>query len=43
MHWLACCVHEDDLVRVRSPLSVLNDYPPFNRTGHKWEVQRLPA
>ena len=30
-------------MRVRSPLSVLNDYPPFNRTGHKWEVQRLPA
>ena len=43
VHWLACCVHDDDLVRVRSPLSVLNDYPPFNRTGLKWEVQRLPA
>ena len=43
MHWLACCVHDDDLVRVQSPLSVLNDYPPFNRTGNKWEAQRLPA
>ena len=43
VHWLACCVHDDDLVRVQSPLSVLNDYPPFNRTGNKWEAQRLPA
>jgi trans-2-enoyl-CoA reductase len=43
VHWLACCVHDDDLVRVQSPLSVLNDYPPFNRTGNKWEAQQLPA
>jgi trans-2-enoyl-CoA reductase len=40
---LAACINDDDLVRVQSPLSVLNDYPPFNRTGNKWEALGLPA
>jgi len=43
VQWLACCMHDEDLVRVATPLSVLNDYPPFNRTGNKWEVTKLPA
>jgi len=32
-----------DLLRVQTPLTVLNDFPPFNRTNNKWEAATLPA
>ena len=32
-----------DLLRVQTPLTVLNDFPPFNRTNNKWEAVPLPA
>ena len=40
---LAAPVGEDDLNRVATPLAVLNDFPPFNRTANKWEPTALPA
>ena len=43
VHMLAACVNDEDLVRVQSSLAVLNEYPPFNRMGNKWEAQPLPA
>ena len=39
---LAAPVGEDDLNRVATPLAVLNDFPPFNRTANKWEPTALP-
>jgi len=30
-------------LRVQTPLTILNDFPPFNRTNNKWEEVPLPA
>eukprot|EP00308_Calcidiscus_leptoporus_P021321 CAMPEP_0119378072 /NCGR_PEP_ID=MMETSP1334-20130426/47384_1 /TAXON_ID=127549 /ORGANISM="Calcidiscus leptoporus, Strain RCC1130" /LENGTH=662 /DNA_ID=CAMNT_0007397177 /DNA_START=9 /DNA_END=1997 /DNA_ORIENTATION=+ len=43
VHMLASCVNDDDLLRVQTPLTILNDFPPFNRTNNKWEEVPLPA
>jgi len=43
VYWLAACVNEEDLLRVQTPLTILNNFPPFSRTKHKWEEIRLPA
>jgi len=43
VHMLAACVTDEDLLRVQTPLTVLNDFPPFNRTNNKWEAVPLPA
>ena len=37
------CVNDEDLLRVQTPLTILNDFPPFNRTNNKWEQIPLPA
>jgi trans-2-enoyl-CoA reductase len=43
VHMLAACVNDEDLLRVQTSLSVLNDFAPFNRTANKWEEEELPA
>lgn len=43
VYWLASSVTEEDLLRIQTPLTILNNFPPFNRTKHKWEEIRLPA
>jgi trans-2-enoyl-CoA reductase len=43
VHMLAACVNDEDLLRVQTSLSVLNDFAPFNRTSNKWEKEELPA
>ena len=43
VYMLAACVTDEDLLRVQTPLTVLNDFPPFNRTNNKWEQIPLPA
>lgn len=43
VHMLAACVNDEDLLRVQTSLSVLNDFAPFNRTNNKWEKEELPA
>jgi len=43
VYMLAACVNEEDLIRVQTPLTVLNSFPPFNRTKNKWEEIQLPA
>jgi len=43
VYMLAACVNEDDLLRVQTPLTILNNFPPFNRTAKKWEEITLPA
>ena len=43
VYMLAACVNDEDLLRVQTPLTVLNDFPPFNRTRNKWEQIPLPA
>mmetsp|Transcript_50909 Transcript_50909/g.84369 ORF Transcript_50909/g.84369 Transcript_50909/m.84369 type:complete len:666 (+) Transcript_50909:75-2072(+) len=43
VHMLASCITDEDLLRVQTPLTVLNDFPPFNRTNNKWEEVPLPA
>jgi len=43
VYMLAACVNEDDLLRVQTPLTILNNFPPFNRTKLKWEEIQLPA
>jgi len=43
VYMLAACVNDEDLLRVQTPLTVLNDFPPFNRTNNKWEEIGLPA
>lgn len=43
VYWLAASVTEEDLLRVQTPLTILNNFPPFNRTKQKWEEIRLPA
>ena len=40
---LAACVNDEDLLRVQTPLTILNEFPPFNRTANKWEQIPLPA
>ena len=40
---LAACINDEDLLRVQTPLTILNDFPPFNRTNNKWETTPLPA
>ena len=40
---LAACVNEEDLLRVQTPLTILNNFPPFNRGAKKWEETSLPA
>ena len=40
---LAACVNDEDLLRVQTPLTILNDFPPFNRVNKKWEQIPLPA
>ncbi|KAL1522251.1 hypothetical protein AB1Y20_017248 [Prymnesium parvum] len=43
VYMLAACVNDEDLLRVQTPLTILNDFPPFNRTKKKWEQIPLPA
>ena len=43
VYMLAACVNDEDLLRVQTPLTILNDFPPFNRTRNKWEEIPLPA
>jgi len=43
VYMLAACVNDEDLLRVQTPLTVLNDFPPFNRTNNKWEQIPLPS
>ena len=43
IYMLAACVNDEDLLRVQTPLTILNDFPPFNRTNNKWEQIPLPA
>ena len=43
VHMLAACVNDEDLLRVQTSLSVLNEFAPFNRTNNKWEEEELPA
>ena len=43
VHMLAASINEEDLLRVQTSLSVLNDFAPFNRTNNKWETVELPA
>jgi len=43
VYMLAASVTDEDLLRVQTPLTVLNDFPPFNRTNNKWEQIPLPA
>jgi len=43
VYMMATCVNDEDLLRVQTPLTVLNDFPPFNRTNNKWEQIPLPA
>jgi trans-2-enoyl-CoA reductase len=43
VYMLAACVNDEDLLRVQTPLTILNDFPPFNRTKNKWEEISLPA
>jgi len=43
VHMLAACVNDEDLLRVQTSLSVLNDFAPFNRINNKWEDVDLPA
>ena len=43
VYMLAACVNDEDLLRVQTPLTILNDFPPFNRTRNKWEEIGLPA
>lgn len=40
---LAACVNDEDLLRVQTPLTILNDFPPFNRVNKKWEQIPLPG
>jgi len=43
VYMLAACVNDEDLLRVQTPLTILNDFPPFNRTRNKWEEIPLPS
>ncbi|KAL1515196.1 hypothetical protein AB1Y20_004257 [Prymnesium parvum] len=43
VHMLAASISEEDLLRVQTSLSILNDFAPFNRTHNKWEELPLPA
>ena len=43
VYMLAACVNDEDLLRIQTPLTILNDFPPFNRTRNKWEEIPLPA
>jgi trans-2-enoyl-CoA reductase len=43
VHMLAACVNDEDLLRVQTSLSVLNDFAPFNRLNNKWEEEEMPA
>ncbi len=43
VYMLAACVNDEDLLRVQTPLTILNDFPPFNRVNNKWEQIGLPA
>ena len=43
VYMLAACVNEEDLLRVQTPLTVLNNFPPFSRMKSKWEEIALPA
>ena len=43
VYMLAACVNEEDLLRVQTPLTILNNFPPFNRGAKKWEETSLPA
>eukprot|EP00966_Prymnesium_polylepis_P173569 4015298-Prymnesium_polylepis.1 len=43
VHMLAASISEDDLLRIQTSLSILNDFAPFNRTNNKWEELSLPA
>ena len=40
---LAACINDEDLLRVQTSLSILNDFAPFNRTNNKWEEIDLPG
>eukprot|EP00908_Phaeocystis_cordata_P027005 Transcript_954.p1 GENE.Transcript_954~~Transcript_954.p1 ORF type:complete len:697 (-),score=349.19 Transcript_954:150-2240(-) len=43
VYMLAACVTEEDLLRVQTPLTILNEFPPFSRTNNKWQPIALPA
>ena len=40
---LAACVNDDDVFRVQTPLTILNQFPPFSRASNKWRPIALPA
>jgi trans-2-enoyl-CoA reductase len=40
---LAACVNDDDVFRVQTPLTILNQFPPFSRASNKWRPVALPA
>ena len=40
---LAACVNDDDVFRVQTPLTILNQFPPFSRSNNKWRPIELPA
>ena len=37
VYMLAACIGDEDLLRVQTPLTMLNEFPPFNRSAAKWE------
>lgn len=43
VHMLAASISDEDLLRIQTSLSILNDFAPFNRTNNKWEEIPLPA
>ena len=43
VYMMAACVNDEDLLRVQTPLTILNDFPPFSRTNNKWQPIELPA
>ncbi len=43
VYMLAACIGDEDLLRVQTPLTMLNEFPPFNRSAAKWEHLALPA
>jgi len=43
VHMLAACVNDEDALRVQTPLTILNQLPPFSRANNKWRPIALPA
>ena len=43
VYMLAACVNDDDVFRVQTPLTILNQFPPFSRASNKWRPIELPA